>query len=175
MKFTKMLTIAIAAFAMVFVGCDKELPTPERMKTIATAIGKTAGYACELSKTKASVKEGILVVLDTASSIVPEEDQTFTEAWTPIINEELKKLVAAGKIGENEVAIAKIALNAATEGIDYVFVKYPNAKEVKELVSAATEGFVSGYKSVVTLAAGAEAEIDEEAYKYIKAKMATYK
>ena len=172
MKITKMITMAVAAVAMLcMVGCDK-LPTPEKMKTISTVIGRTAGYACELSKTKQEVKDAIMNVLDIVSTVVPTNGQTFTEAWTPVINDELQKLVEKGKIAQNDVAIVKIALTAATEGIDYVFVKYPKAKDVKELVSVASEGFVSGYKSVVTLAgAKGEVDIDEDAYKYIKTKL----
>ena len=84
-----------------------------------------------------------------------------------------KKLVAAGKLDEAGAKVAKMALGVACDGIDYVFVKYPKAKDVKELVSASTTGFVGGFKSVVTLAAGAEKPaIDEEAYKYLKSRMA---
>ena len=164
---------ALVAATALFSGCDK-LPTVERMTTISTVIGKTAGYACELSKTKTEVKEAIANVLDIVSKVVPGEGQTFTEAWSPLIDEELKKLVEAGKLDEAGAQVAKLALTVACDGIDYVFVKYPKAKEVKELVSAAVVGFVDGYKSVVkmNLAASEKPEIDEDAYKYLKARMA---
>lgn len=166
----RLIMTAVALAAAFVAGCDK-LPTVERMTAISTVIGKTAGYACELSKTKAEVKAAIFEVLDVASKVVPGLEQTFTEAWTPVIAEELGKLVEKGTIKEAEASIAKVALSAATEGIDYVFVKYPDAKEVKELVSAATAGVIAGYKSVVTLSGSAQPEIDEEAYKYLRAKL----
>ena len=164
---------ALVAVTALFSGCDK-LPTVERMTTISTVIGKTAGYACELSKTKTEVKEAIANVLDIVSKVVPDEGQTFAEAWSPLVDEELKKLVEAGKLDEAGAQVAKLALTVACDGIDYVFVKYPKAKEVKELVSAAVAGFVDGYKSVVkmSLATGEKPEIDEDAYKYLKARMA---
>lgn len=169
-------TIMLAAAAMsvaCIVGCDKELPTPETIKAFSTVIGKTAGYACELSKTKTEVKEGIATVLDVVSKVVPNTNETFAVAWTPVISEELQKLVAAGKLDENGATAATLALNVACDGIDYVFMKYPKAKDVQELVSAATTGFIDGYKSVVSLAAGAEKPvIDEDAYNYLKSKMA---
>ena len=175
MKATKtIMALAAIASTMFITGCD-DLPTQEKMKSISIVIGKTAGYACELAKTKEEVKDGILAVLDVAATVVPNEKQTFTEAWTPVIDDELKKLVEKGKIEEGEVAIAKLALSAATEGIDYVFVKYPKARDVKELVSTATEGFVNGFKSVVAFARDVKPDIDEEAYKYIKARMAASK
>ena len=171
----KMIMSVVAAVAACFMaGCDKgKNLTPERMTTISTVIGRTAGYACELSKTKTEVKEAIAKVLDIASEVVPTNNQTFVEAWTPVIDKELKKLVDDKKIGAADAQLAKMALSVACEGIDYIFVKYPKAKEGKELVSAAVTGFVSGYKSVVTMKADAKEkfEIDEEAYKYLKSKM----
>lgn len=173
----KKIICSIAAVAMAFfmAGCDKGKDiTPEKMTDIATVIGRTAGYACELSKTKTEVKETIIKVLDIASVAVPTNGQTFVEAWTPIIDAELTKVVAEGKINADEAKIAKVALNVACEGIDYVFVKYPKAKEGKDLVGAAVKGFVTGFKSVVsnTLKVSEKPEIDEEALKYLKEKMA---
>lgn len=175
MKTMKKMMIGAVAFAMAafMIGCDKDLPSPDKINAVSTAIGRTAGYACELAKTKTAVKDGIIQVLDVISTVVPSEGETFSQAWTPIIAEELQKLVAAGKLDEAGTQVAKMALSVACDGIDYVFVKYPKAKDVKELVSAATSGFVAGFKSVVTLAAGAEKPaIDEEAYKYLKSRMA---
>lgn len=174
MKTLKIMMVAVVAFAMsmFIIGCNDTL-TPATMNAVATTIGRTAGYACELSKTKTAVKEGINTVLDAIVKVVPGENQTFAEAWTPVITEELQKLVTAGKLDAAGANVAKMALGVACDGIDYVFVKHPEAKNVQELVSSATAGFVSGYKSVVTLAAGSEKpEIDEEAYKYLKSKMA---
>lgn len=170
----KMMISAIAFVLAIFmVGCDNELPTADKINGVATAIGRTAGYACEFAKTKTAVKTGIIQVLDVISTVVPTEGQTFSQAWTSIIAEELQKLVSTGKLDAAGAQVAKTALNVACDGIDYVFVRYPNAKNVKELVSSASTGFINGFKSVVTLAAGAEKpEIDEEAYKYLKSRMA---
>ena len=161
----------IVATAMAFlVGCDK-LPTPEKMTSIANLVGKTAGYVCELSKIKPEAKEAIFNVLDIVSKATPTNGETFVEAWTPIIDVELKKLVDAGKINEATAAVAKITLGIAADGIDYVFVKYPKAKDVENLVAAATTGFINGFKSVVALAADGKPELDEDAYKYLKSKL----
>ena len=177
--------IGVALYSMVamFAGCDK-LPSVEKMTTISTIAGKTAGYVCELSKTKTEVKEAIAKVLDIASNVVPTTGQTFVEAWAPVIETELKKLVDEGKIDATGSQVASIALKVACEGVDYIFIKYPKAKDAKELVGAAVAGFVNGYKSVVacdnctdcTIRAGSSnPDIDEEAYKYLKSKMDAYK
>lgn len=172
----KTLTAIVAAAMAAFMcGCD-ELPSVEKMTAISTTIGKTAAYACQLASIDEHVKEEILNVLDIASKVVPEAGQTFTDAWAPVIDEELKKLVEKGKLDDSTSAIAKLALTAATEGLDYVFVKYPKAKDVKELVGAAVDGFIAGYKSIAPLGArNASSDIDEDAYKYLKAKLAAAK
>ena len=170
----KIIMSLVAVITAFFIaGCDKT-PTVEKITTISIIIGRTAGYACELSKTKTEVKEAIAKVLDIASTAVPTNGQSFAEAWTPVIDGELKKLVDAGKIDAAGAQVVKVALGVACDGIDYVFIKYPKAKEGKELVSAAVTGFVAGYKSVVTdaLKTGEKLEIDEEALRYLKSKMA---
>lgn len=166
-------SIVAAAMALFMAGCDKDI-TPERINTISTVIGRTAGYACELSKTKTEVKEAIAKVLDIASVVVPTNGQTFVEAWTPMIDTELKKLVDTGKLNQADAKLAKAALGIACEGVDYIFMKYPKAKEGKDLVSAAVTGFVDGYKSVVksSLSSNEKFEIDEDAMKYFKSKLA---
>ena len=169
----KIIMSVLAAIMAIFVAGCKEEVSVEKITKVATVVGRTAGYACELSKTKHEVKDAIAKVLDITSTIVPTNSQTFVEAWTPIIEKELNSLVEAGKINAADAHIAKIALGVACEGIDYVFVKYPKAKEAKDLTTAAVTGFIAGYKSVVTLAANAnKPEIDEEALKYLKEKMA---
>jgi len=168
------LGVCAALMAFFMIGCD-DLPTVERMKTISTVVGQTAGYACELSKTKTSVKAAIMVVLDKVSVVVPEEGKTFTEAWALLIEEELQKRVESGDLDPAEVPMARLALLAATEGIDYIFVKHPHARDVKDLVVVAVENFIAGYKSVVTLAADSNMAIDEDAYRYITSKMNSVK
>lgn len=167
--------IGCIGLLLAFGGCKKEI-TVERMTTISTAIGKTAGLACELSKTKTEVKESIAVVLNAVQAIVPTNGQTFVEAWSPLIEIEVNKLVEAHKIDAASATIVKAALTVACEGLDFVFVKYPKAKDSKELVSAAITGFITGYKSIVTPTAkaipGEKIEIDEEAMKYLKEKIA---
>ena len=127
MKIKNMIiSIVAAATAIFMVGCDKT-PSVEKMTTISTVIGRTAGYACELSKTKTEVKEAIAKVLDIASTAIPTNGQTFAEAWIPVIDAELAKLVEAGKLDAAGAQVAKLALGVACDGIDYVFVKYPDA------------------------------------------------
>ena len=166
--------IAVVATALI-CGCEPTVPTVEKMTNVSTAVGKAAGYAVELSKTKTSVKEGIISVLDITSKVVPETNETFAVTWEPVINEEVEKLVDNGKISEDEASIVKQTLYVASEGIDYVFSRYPEAKTYQELVSAAVAGFNTGFRSVVKFAVGQESDYDKEAYEFLRAKFTAAK
>jgi len=169
MKMFSVFTAAAVACAAFVTGC-KSLPSEATIRGVGESIGRAAGYAVELGKTKTEVKEAIVKVLDIAAKVVPEPNQTFVAAWKPLIDEEVAKLVAAGKLKEVDAALAKSALYVACEGVDLVFNRYPKAREYKNLVSAATGGFVAGFKSVVNFAAGERANYDEEAYKALRKK-----
>ena len=169
MKLFSMFTAIIMACVMTVTGC-KSLPSETVIRGTAESIGKAAGYAVELGKTKTEVKEAIVTVLDIAAKVVPETNQTFVAAWKPLIDEEVGKLVADGKLKETDALLVKSALYVACEGVDLVFTKYPKAREYKNLVSAATGGFVTGFKSVVNSADGTRDSYDVDAYKILRAK-----
>ena len=174
----KMVLAACAVFAVA--GCDK-LPTPEKMNSIAKLIGKTAGYVCELSSAKPEVKEAVANIVDVLAKATPKNGKTFAETWDPIIDAEIKKLVDVKKLDNWSATAVKVALTAASSGVDYVFIKYPKAKDVEELVVAAVNGFVEEFKGCcvdctdckdcVVGASAKKTEIDEEAYNYLKAKL----
>lgn len=161
---------AIAVACMTFVTGCKSLPSEDTIRGTAESIGRAAGYAVELGKTKTEVKEAIIKVLDVAAKVVPETNQTFIAAWKPLIDDEVAKLVAAGKLKEDDAVLVKSALYVACDGIDLVFTRYPKARTYKNLVSAATGGFVTGFKSVVNFAGGERADYDKDAYEILRKK-----
>ena len=161
---------AIAVACMVFVTGCKSLPSEETICGTAESIGRAAGYAVELGKTKTEVKEAIIKVLDVAAKVVPETNQTFIATWKPLIDDEVMKLAADGKLKEDDAALVKNALYVACDGVDLVFTHYPKAREYKNLVSAATGGFVTGFKSVVSFAGGERADYDKNAYEILRNK-----
>lgn len=168
----KMFSIftAIAVMCMAFVMGCKSIPSEETIRGTAESIGRAAGYAVELGKTKTEVKETIIKVLDIAAKVVPETNQTFIVAWKPLIDDEVAKLVAAGKLKDADAALVKNALYVACDGVDLVFTRYPKAREYKNLVSAATGGFVTGFKSVVSFASGERVDYDKNAYEILRSK-----
>lgn len=161
---------AIAVTCMAFVMGCKSIPSEETIRGTAESIGRAAGYAVELGKTKNEVKESIINVLDVAAKVVPETNQTFIATWKPLIDDDVAKLIAAGKLKDEDAALVKNALYVACDGVDLVFTRYPKAREYKNLVSAATGGFVTGFKSVVSFTAGERAGYDNDAYKILRNK-----
>lgn len=161
---------AIAVMCMAFVMGCKSLPSEETIRGTAESIGRAAGYAVELSKTKIEVKEAIIKVLDATAKVVPETNQTFIVTWKPLIDDDVAKFVAAGKLKDEDAALVKNVLYVACDGVDLVFTRYPKAREYKNLVSAATGGFVTGFKSVVNFTAGDRAGYDNDAYKILRNK-----
>ena len=161
---------AIAVMCMAFVMGCKSIPSEETIRGTAESIGRAAGYAVELGKTKTEVKESIINVLDVAAKVVPETNQTFIATWKPLIDDEVAKLIAAGKLKDEDAALVKNALYVACDGVDLVFTRYPKAREYKNLVSAATGGFVTGFKSVVSFANSERADYDKNAYEILRSK-----
>lgn len=154
---------------MLLTGC-KNIPSEDTIRATSESIGRAAGYAVEIGKTKTEVKDAIVKVLDIASKVTPATNQTFISAWKPLIDEEVGKIVAGGKLKEEDAALVKNVLYVACDGVDLIFVKYPKAREYQNLVSAAVGGFVNGFKSVVASGDGSRAEYDKEAYETLRKK-----
>lgn len=145
----KILFLMLAAAATVFTGC-KNLPSVETIGTLSKTIGYAAGMTANLSGITPGCRKTMLEVLDIVGDVVPATNQTFTAAWTPVIEENVVKFVAEGKIKKEEGDIIILAGGVVTSGLDYIFdVRWPKAKEYKELVSAGTKGFIEGFKLVI--------------------------
>ena len=163
----KILIVVLAAIAVFFTGCDKDLPTPEKMETTSRAIGVAAGYVAIQTKIDAEAKTAVTVIMNEVAKATPAKDQTFEAAWTPVAKEVVAKLVADGKLKEGQ----DVLVLAATKALDYEFnVRYPKAREVTDLVSSAVRGFTDGFLStfnVGTMMKAAPVDMDKETYEYL--------
>lgn len=174
MKFGKMLAVVAAAAITVCAGC-KALPTADGMKATATSIGYAAGLVANETKIDDKARNTIVDIMYAVDRVVPQEGQTFEEAWTPVAKEVVAKLTASGKIDEGVGTIALTAFGVAVKGVDYIFtVRFPKAREYEELVGAAVSGFTEGFLAVFKPVNGEEAksakiEADDAAYKWLKA------
>ena len=168
----KRIMIMIAAAAVALAGCKHTPPSQERIHAISVGVGKAAALAVELSKTKQEVKDAIAQVLATAREVVPAVDETFVSKWTPLVDAEVAKLVEAGKLDKASGELVKGALYVACEGIDLVFVRYPEAKKYQNLVSAAVDGFCDGFGNGFAATCAADGTVDKDALEYLKKKAA---
>ena len=180
MKMKKIVLTIIAAFAMLFTGCDKD-PTVEEMAATATAVGKAAGFVANQTKIDDKSRAVVIEIVTKASSVVPEKDQSFADAWTPIAKEVTDKLVKEGKIDEGQSVLINGAFAVACRGLDYlVSVRYPKAKKYENLVSAGVKGFTGGFLEVFkpsnsAVSALKDGDYDKEAYEYLMASEAIKK
>ena len=174
MKFGKMLAVVSAAVITVCSGC-KSLPTADVMKATATSIGYAAGLVANETKIDDNARNTIVDIMNAVARVVPQEGQTFEDAWTPVAKDVVAKLTESGKIDEGVGEIAITAFGVAVKGVDYIFtVRYPKAREYEELVAAAVSGFTDGFLAVFKPVNGEEAKsanvkADEAAYKWLKA------
>ena len=133
---------------LVLTGCHS-VPTPEAMFQTAQAVGFSAGMICNLTKISDKDRAIVCDIMNIVGQVLPEQGQSFEDAWGKVAKDHLALLVQQGKISQVEADIIFAAFTTAVKFVDYLFnVRYPKAKEVKELVFAATNGFVVGFLTV---------------------------
>lgn len=165
------LVIAAAIMSASVVGC-KSFPTADTTYQTSYAIGIATGMVANQTKIDDASRNAIVEVLNIAVYCVPEVDQSFTDAWTPIAKAHVAKLVADGKLGDHEADLVLTAFSLVTKGIDYLFeVRFPEARQYKNLTAAAIDGFSSGFLTIFrpSPSNGIKTEaFDKEAYEYVK-------
>ena len=178
MKMIKSMFALAGAAAMLSIAGCKTIPTVDTMKSVSSAIGAAAGLVANESKIDDKARNTVVAIMEEVARVVPKQGQSFEDAWTPVAKEVVGKLVADGKITEGVGAISLAAFGVAVNGIDYIFtVRYPNAREYEELVSAAVSGFTSGFLTVFKPvngeeAKGVELKVDKAAYDWLKKRAA---
>ena len=167
-KMKKLIHWAMAAMLALAVGCT---PSEEQIKTTATAIGYAAGLVANETPIKDEARNAVVEVLNEVRACIPQDGQSFAQAWEPVVKSKVAELVEAGKIdAATSTLVTSVAIMAA-KGVDYLFdVRFPNAKQYAELVAAGTSGAIDGFLAVFKPAdERAAIERDEEAYRYFKA------
>lgn len=167
--------VASLALALGFgtVGC-KSLPTSDTMYSTANAIGVATGMVANGTEIDDASRNAVCDIVTEVAKCVPNTNETFSAAWTPIAKEHTGKLIAEGKISTTQGVFVMKAFSIAVSGIDYIFeVRYPTAKQYKELVSSAVNGFTDGFLTVFKPVDGATSRsravmFDIEAYEWLK-------
>ena len=143
----KYLLLAMAACLAVFTGC-KSIPDKETIGQKAYTAGLAAGYAAALvPKISAQDKTNVVVVLTIAEKFIPQDGQTVTEAWTPVITDAIETLKKQGKVDENQAALIKMGADLAMRGVDYLFIKYPKWKEEQDVVNVVIHQACNGFRT----------------------------
>ena len=143
----KVLLIAMACAVAVFSGC-KTLPEKETIGQKAYTAGLAAGYAASLiPKISAQDKTNVVVIVTVAERFIPQDGQTITDAWTPVVADAIKTLQDQGKIDENQAVLIKMASDVAMRGVDYLFIKHPKWKEEQEVVNVVIHQACDGFRA----------------------------
>lgn len=173
-KIGSIVCAAVCAASLTFVGCDK-VPSPETMSNLAGHVGIATAIAVnEFADLTPEVRNATVEVMNEVRAVIPETNQTFEAAWTPIAEAHIAKLVADGKLDEKLAPIVLIVAKAVFKGIDFAFAKYPKAYEVKEVVVAGVNGFFGGFltwfkpANSLSVANSMKADYDKDAYDHIK-------
>lgn len=170
----KTIASMLTALAVTIVGC-KQVPTPESLEATSKAVGVAAAMVANKTSIDDASRNAVIDIMNEVETCIPETNQTFEAAWTPIAERHVKKLLDDGKITEAQQKLILGAFSVAIKGIDYIVtVRYPKVHEYQELVEAASHGFCDGFLSTFkpanTVSANAtKIEPDKEAYEYLLA------
>jgi len=143
----KMFIAALACALAVFTGC-KSIPEKETVGQKAYAAGLAAGYASALiPKITAQDKTNAVVIVTIAERFIPQDGQTFEQAWTPVIQEAITKLIAQGKVTEEQAVLVKMAADLGVKGIDYLFIKHPKWRQEQDVFAVAIHEACNGFRT----------------------------
>ena len=153
----KMLFALVAAAAMcaTFTGCD-ETPSKEVVSAASYALGTSSGLVVKLLNINDETRAVIADVIAKVSEVIPEDGQSFEDAWKPVAAKYIDELLESGKLPEILIKNKELtrnllnkAVEAAFKGLDRLFEKYPTWKKYPDIVVAAVGGFVNGFKLTI--------------------------
>lgn len=174
------LATALACIGLAFTGC-KTVPSNEMMYTTSYAIGVAAGMITNETKIDDDSRNAVCEIMAIVRTVTPATNETFEVKWMKVAEEHVAKLVEKGKLDKAQGEIVLTAFKLACKGIDYMFeVRFPKAKQYKELVTSAIDGFCDGFLLVFKPANPEECNdccvdccergvtFDVNAYRYLK-------
>ena len=176
----KKIMLALAVLATVVsigvytTGCHT-IPSTEFLYGFSYSCGRAGAYGCELGGLTTEQKQEVSFIVNTVAAFVPKTNDTFIVTWPEKADLIIDELIKAGKLNEALKIPIDAAVVAVASSVDFIFLKYPEAKNNTEAVKACVQGSVDGFNSVIkpTLASvygtpAADPNINMEAYAYIK-------
>lgn len=168
----KVLSVALVAM-MALVGC-KTVPTQDKMYATSYSVGCASGMVVNETKVDDKTRDTIIEVVSIAKEVAPAEGRSFQETWVPFATEYTDTLVRAGRLDPTQATIVVGGVTIASAGLDYVFNAYPKARTYEELVSAAVNGFSTGFLTTFKPSnadtRSISADYDKDAYLYLKSR-----
>ena len=153
----KLFLMMTAAMAMLFTGC-KTLPTTETVNNVSYTLGASTALVIKMMKLDADTMSSVNMVIASLKNVVPSQEETFEEVWTPVADELIAKLVAEGKLDDQKAKLVSKAVNAIAKGLDRLFEKHAEWRKYGDLVRTALDGFMRGYEVVMKFKNSAAAE-----------------
>lgn len=124
--------------------------TKDNVGPISNIIGKATGSVVNVSGLTDQTKEAIVTIITSIDNYLPANNITCEEAWQPIIETEITKLINNGKLAEKYSVITFKACLTVAKGVDYLYKKYPTIKNYRDLTIIAINNFIEGFTNVIT-------------------------
>lgn len=143
-KFLFSLIAACSLFGTMFVtsGCDDKCWNPELVYKTSYCIGITASAIVDSRHYPAEVTDASLKILDKCRAVIPNEGQTFSDAWMPIVDQYLAE---TKDIQEPYKPLVRTALQVVVTAIDMKVADNPKILEVEGYARSAIDGLTNGY------------------------------
>jgi len=173
----KLVLGIIAACMAIITGCKTVWTTDESYK-VGSAVGYTTAYVLNnQAKLDNDTRNAIIKITTEVQKYVPGSNETFTTAWTPIVNSYLDKLVADGKLTVKQAERVKKDFCYITTLLDS-YVEKKGIKPYQDCVNAFIDGFITkfldNFKPVnvsgVLCTSTKSAELDAVTYEYLSSK-----
>jgi hypothetical protein len=150
----KKLLTSLTLCAVILTGCtttDTGTFNPVLAENVAKIAGSSTAIvllAIPKISSNPKIKSAIYEVTTAIESVVPAQDQTYTQAITPVVNATVDKLIAQGKITAEEGSLIKEACVVMASGVDLALAKYPKAKEISANTTLIVKSFMKSFNTV---------------------------
>ena len=143
-KFIVAACVAVLMLVTVgFSGCRTVNWTPQLAYQTAYCVGITAGAVLDSKKLEPAVTDNILSIMELCRATIPNESQTFTMCWTPLMD---KYLESKKDIPDATKQLIKTAFGIVVAAIDMEVTKHPEIVQSKEYVLSVADGLLNGVK-----------------------------
>lgn len=132
--------------AVDVAGCKHIDWSPDTVYKTMYCAGCTGGAVVAAQKYPAEVTDASLEIADLVRSAIPNEWQTLTQVWTPIVEDYLAK---TDKVPEGYKPLVKMTISVLTNAYDIERAKHPEIAQGEAYLRKGIDGLIDGYKFFV--------------------------